>query len=127
MRRPEPLIPSARRHALEQRSALQDFDLVADSDLAGLENRPVDAAKMLAAKLRVGGQLEGVVAKAIAELAAAIVRLGRDLDDGFADSQPGSGGQVGRGQVEVDEEVVAGQLDGLPAGDELGDVATHDR
>ena len=65
--------------------------------------------------------------KAFGELRTAGVRLLRHLDDRLTDRQPGTRRRVRQRQVEVDEELIAGERPAIPVapGDEIGCATAH--
>src|SRR5438105_3645911 len=99
--------PQARQYpcALEKLA-----DRVPDANVARHNDLGVGAAQpQLAADRRVD-EPQGVVPESRRELLAAEVRLGGDLDDRGAQLDTRSRWQVGLAQVEVDVELIAGEL-----------------
>src|SRR6266545_2380194 len=105
----------------------QHDDRRSGTGIARVDDLPVDAAQVLIARGRCIHELKGVGAEATFELQTTVVGLGRHFDDGFPQPKSGSGGQIARGDIEVDEEVVPEKRERLAGGNELRDIAAHHR
>ncbi len=76
---------------------------------------------------RIGNETERVFPESCAELLAAVVRFGCHLEQRLAYAYAASDRKVLRGEIEVDDQVVPGQLERLAVRDEAGDVELHHR
>jgi DNA-binding transcriptional MerR regulator len=117
--------PLARRHAparrrppaLERRLGARRLELadrVAGPYGTGLDHARVDPAQAQLAPGALVHELDRLGAEARGELRAAGVELLGDLDHGRPDGEPCARGQVLVAEVEVDEELVAGERPPLP-------------
>ena len=71
-------------------------------------------------------ELKGIRTKAALKLGATVVRLGADFHDGIAHAEARSGREIGRGDIEIHDKVIAGFGERLAVGDEFRDVAADD-
>ncbi len=101
-------------------------DLVADGDRARLDDHGADAAKtQVLAGVHPAGRID---TEALRELGAAVVGLLGHLDDRRTDAQARPGRRSVDREVEVDDELVAGERPALAVdpGDGLERSGTHD-
>ena len=71
-------------------------------------------------------EVKCVLTEATLEFDASVVRLGGHLDEGGTHPQARTRRKIGGRDVEIDQEVVAEQAEGLTVGNQLGHVAAHD-
>jgi cation diffusion facilitator family transporter len=102
-------------------------DHVPAADGSGHDDPGVQAAEPQSAAHGRVDKAQGVEAEPGGELGAAPVRLVGNLDNRRAQGQPGAGLQVSGAEIEVDVELIAGQLaPGRVLGDEQGGAGVHD-
>src|SRR5438270_13940715 len=82
---------------------------VPQADRARLDDPCIDPAKLQFAADRRVDEFCGLAAEAPLERAAARVRLGGQLEYGFANRQPSARGNICLAQVEVDVKLIAGK------------------
>ena len=100
-----PVVPARRTRALH------GHDLVADRHRARLDDYCADTAQT---KVLTGiHPASGVDAEALGKLGAAVVGLLSDLDERRPDAKTSTGGRIVERQVEVDDELVAGERPSL--------------
>lgn len=76
---------------------------------------------------RIRNETERIFPESRAELLAAVVRFGCDLEQRLAYAYAASDRKILRGEIEVDDDVVPGQLERLAIRDEARDVELHHR